>query len=317
MKRWITAKGMEPDRVIGSIPAFLMLLLSISISFLLCLYSFQQQELILEGNHLYSSDAKLAQDIPFEQLLSLAHESGSDARIFAKYNDQEDVRAVFSANYEAIPFPLFQGKGLSNNTEDEALVGSSVKTRTENGKEYIEQDGKLFSVAGRLGSTTHSPLQNSIVLKFGSSASSEKLSNFVVDGAFDTNRAKNKSPQSSFEPLDQGVSKRTSIDTVSPLLMEGGLLAVLLSLSIAGLLHAQSKRREISLLIIKGEQRLHLQIRYALHLEGIALLVLLPATALVLSAGKQPSIETVAGIFFISLTVPAAIFTISTAVLKG
>lgn len=308
---------MGPNRVIGSIPTFLMLLLGISISFLLCLYSFQQQALILEGNHLYSNDAKLVQDIPFEQLLSLAHESGSDARIFAKYNDQKDVIAVFSANYEALPFPLFQGKGLSNNTEDEALVGASVETRTENGKEYIEQDGKLFSVAGRLGSTAHSPLQNSIVLKFGSSTSSEKLSNFVVDGAFDTNRAKSESPQSSFEPLNQGVSKRTSIDTVSPLLMGGGLLAVLLSLSIAGLLHAQSKRREISLLTIKGEQRLHLQIRYALHLEGMVLLALLPVAALALSAGKQPSIEAVAGIFLIGLTIPAAVFTISTSALKG
>ncbi|MBF0776748.1 MULTISPECIES: hypothetical protein [Streptococcus] len=76
----------------------------------------------------------------------------------------KEVLNIFANDWLKISFPLKIGRLLSTNDVSTALVGQSVETILEEGREYVICFNQRYEVIGRIGMLDNSPLSNTVII---------------------------------------------------------------------------------------------------------------------------------------------------------
>jgi|GEM_PF-4829478 len=237
-----------------SVSVLLIIATASTLIALLGQYWFRQQALLLEGSHLYTSDAALLKSdsskLP-EQMKKL----GDDARVFIELDAYENVRVVAANNVANLPFPVYDGTGFTNSATREALVGSDIETQRRNGEEYVTLENERYKVVGVLGSKSGGALQNDIVLKDNELFNVVPARSIVIDGSEAAARYLEIDPGAVLESFDYGVARRTTVDTVTPILLGVGYLLAALSYLFAGWLYGSQHVPQYRVIHILGFSR--------------------------------------------------------------
>lgn len=269
-------------------PTSVIILLVTTLSLLLFSYESRHQSLLLEGNKLYSAEAAFV-DADSGSVLDALHKLGLDARAFSLSAHYGNVRIVAAHDYEQIPFPVHQGIGLSNSERKEALVGADVPTECINGKDYIVLNGISYEVVGLLGTKPNSVLQEEILIKDDELFRYMEASAIVLDGKDAATSYLTLMPGASIEAFGFGIDKRTSIDSISPLLFAAGFVLSIAGFICAGLFYGQQKVNEIRILSLIGFARMRCYFSQAILLVVICGISLVCSTLIsVVIAPEQP-----------------------------
>ncbi|MBE6483527.1 MAG: hypothetical protein E7Z96_01905 [Actinomycetaceae bacterium] len=219
-----------------SVSVFLIIATASTLIALLGQYWFRQQALLLEGSHLYTRDAVLLKS-ESPKLLERMKGLGDDARVFIELDAYEGVRVVAANNMASLPFPVHNGTGFTNSATREALVGSDIETQQRNGARYVTLENEHYKVVGVLGTKNGSALQNEIVVKDNELFRRAPARSIVIDGSEAATRYSEIDPGAVLEGFDYGVARRTTVDTVTPILLGVGYLLAALSYLFAGWLY--------------------------------------------------------------------------------
>lgn len=211
-------------------------------------------------------------------------------RLLQDLDDSGDLRAVRTLGRPA-PLPIHEGRQISDGEERVALIGDQVATRSENGQQYIDYDGRAFLVVGRLGVRPASGLAHDVLLQDRGLVDVDGP--VVVDikgGINDPESLGLKGAESLAGRADQ----RTNIDFVSPILIFCGWGLTLVGASASGLLIADFSRPVAAIRYRLGLRRarvLALSVR-PMALCGGALSVTVWAVALMLAGalGSAPEL---------------------------
>lgn len=237
-----------------SVSVLLIIATASTLIALLGQYWFRQQALLLEGSDLHTRDAVLLKSdsskLP-EQMKKL----GDDARVFSELDAYENVRVVAANDMTKLPFPVHDGTGFTNSQHREALVGSDIETQQGNGERYVTLENEQYKVVGVLGTKNGSALQNEIVVKDNELFRRAPARSIVIDGSEAATRYREIDPGAVLEAFDYGVARRTTVDTVTPILLGVGYLLAALSYLFAGWLYGSQHVRQYRVLHILGFSR--------------------------------------------------------------
>ncbi|RTE48388.1 hypothetical protein [Actinobaculum sp. 352] len=249
-------------------------------------YWFRQQMLLLEGSHLYTSDAVLLKSDSSE-LLEQMKKLGDDARVFSELDAYENVRVVAANDITKLPFPVHDGTGFTNSRHREALVGSDIETEQRNGERYVTLGNEQYKVVGVLGTKNGGALQNEIVLKDNELFSAAPARSVVIDGSEAATRYREIEPGAVLEAFDYGVARRTTVDTVTPVLLGVGYLLAALSYLFAGWLYGSQYVPQYRVIHLLGfSRRLYIARRLAV-VACLSVATFAAAQRLVVHAGTS------------------------------
>jgi hypothetical protein len=264
------------NTLVKLVPTCVIVLLAMTLSLLLHSYESRHQALLLEGNRLYGSQAVLVDETP-RVLLDSLKELGQNVRVFSLLADYDKVRVVAANDFEKIPFPIHQGKGFSNDDRREALVGAGVGIEYDNEKPYVTLGSRRYEVVGFLGTRADSVLEQDVLLKDDELFCSASASSVVLDGTGAETAYKRLIPTAKTEAFNFGVDRRTSIDSVSPVLFGAGVMLIIAGYVCAGFLYGLQKVEEVRIFDLLGYSR------WRAYRNQWALLVILAGCALLSS----------------------------------
>ncbi|MER0123572.1 hypothetical protein ABPH35_07650 [Streptococcus sp. ZJ93] len=84
--------------------------------------------------------------------------------IRAMKDGNTEVLDILANDWSKISFPLKTGRLLPKNDVSTALVGQSVETIIEEGREYVICFDRRYEVIGRIGMLDNSPLSNTVII---------------------------------------------------------------------------------------------------------------------------------------------------------
>ncbi|MDO5644600.1 MAG: hypothetical protein Q4G21_02755 [Dermabacter sp.] len=212
------------------------------------MYLTAQSALLREANSGYSPSALAVNGSPPKALIA-AKRDGLKVAIFVPSPDDPSIQFLAATGGLQGEIPTHDTSWLVNDERPGALVGSEVLAQ------YMASDYDT-PIAARLGSQDASLLGNMVIIYDPSTVEVQQPGTFVIDGPDAANLANQFDFQSEKR---EGLSRRTSVDAVAPLMLT--LVAILLPICslLTGILFGQWYKMRDRVAIITGSNIYRLQ----------------------------------------------------------
>lgn len=273
------------------------------------IYRQSQRELTLEGNDLLSSQS-LRVKTRVESVQSILGDHS--ATVLKPIDESGKVRAFTSIGRHSANFPVHQGRGFIEGEQGVALVGSQIELTDRNGHSYYHFQGHDYEVVGFLGRQPHSLLQHDVLLAdrtFFDSAGDQWM---TIDGPGAAERFRQASPDTPYVQVNDGTSRRTTTDYISPLILGLNSAIVLAGGLLTGAIAARMFRARDRVLVLMGRTPADAAFRSGLQLTAIVLVTSAVVTGAwqITAAGQAPLDRMIAGVL---IQLPAALLSLTAA----
>lgn len=256
----------------------------IGLLLLLCVFQGEMALARQEGSRGYTPRALSVQAAPDEVMRALSA-SGLDAHAYVE--DGPGHRILALAPGADLSLPLHGGQ-VREGAGPQALIGSQVGAAeplegvgaaqgaasaqvVDDGRAVIVE-GRRYPVTAVLGSRERSLLQYETLIIDNQRFAASHAAVVVVDGPQARELVEEHLAGARWQPQDQGVARRLSLDTFSPVLLPLGGLAGALSLWAALGLVVAWRRQEARVSIILGRTALAAHLATGARLAGAGLL---------------------------------------------
>jgi hypothetical protein len=174
-------------------------------------YSSAQEMLLREANSLYSGQA-LSVSGDLAAAVAEAERARLDVRFFRPLSDDGKTRAVLSATGSMTDLPTHDVSWPVSDARPGALVGANIVATGID----VRADDVSYAIAGVLGSDDRSLVADDILIYDPALFADAGQQSFVLDGPDAADLA---STLEEVRPADDGFTRRTNVDYVSPVII--------------------------------------------------------------------------------------------------
>lgn len=218
-----------------------LILLVYMLIVVLSLYKYNQNELYLEANNLYTKNAIKTRG----NYSKVLNEMSTNSKVFKELSKEGRIRA-FEFKGNRSDFPVYSGRNFKKD-ERKALVGSAVTLVELHGVRYFSYNEKLYEVVGYLGSSKNSILSEEVIIKDTALFSKDKNENIIIDSP---DSASVSDPK---YKIINNLGRRSNIDYITPLITYMVMLSIGFISFIIGVLSWLYSKTYTEVMFLKGQ----------------------------------------------------------------
>lgn len=210
------------------LPVLLLAALLMLLDVAMLTYRSAQGALLREANSLYSSSAVTVTG-DAAKALATAQRGGLDVLLFLPIQNDDKTRAVVSARGTLDILPMHEVRWKVSDARPGALAGANVNPVTGR----IDVLGTDYQIAGLLGTQDQSLVADDILIYDPAFFTEPTVQRFVIDG---TDAAALAGGFDDARPVAEGISRRTNVDFVSPIMISLSVILLTLGAALVGYL---------------------------------------------------------------------------------